>query len=487
MNYKVVLSIIGKTLIIVALLMLLPMIVGIIYQENNYLSFVIPIAIALAGGIPLALLKSKDNAMYAKEGFVTVALTWIALSLIGALPFVIAGEIPNYVDAFFETVSGFTTTGASILKAEQLDGMSRAHMFWRLFTHWIGGMGILVFVLAIMPANNAGVMHVFRTESPGPSVGKLSSKLRFTARILYGIYVVMTIVQTIFLLIGGLPFYDSLLLSFGTAGTGGFGIVSTSAMEYSSYVQIIIALFMFLFSINFNAYFLILIGQFKKIFAIEEIRAFCILVGVATIAIAIDLTVQASNLFAHFGDALKHAFFQVTSISSTTGLSSHDFDKWPAFSKAILMILTIIGACGGSTGGGVKMSRILILGKSSASEFKRLIHPRAVVSINCDGVALDRNTERNVRTFIIIWMIAVAISTLLLTLDPFVDDLFSNFSATLACIGNVGPGFGAVGPTCDYSGYSVFSKIWLSFVMLTGRLEIFPMLMLFVPRTWRKG
>ena len=486
MNYKVVLSIIGKTLIIVAVLMLLPMVVGIIYQENNFLSFVIPILIALAGGIPLACLKSKDNSMYAKEGFVTVSLAWIVLSIIGALPFVISGEIPNFIDAFFETVSGFTTTGASILASEQIDNMSRAHMFWRLFTHWIGGMGILVFVLAIMPANNAGVMHVFRSESPGPSVGKLSSKLRFTARILYGIYMALTALATIFLLFGGLPFFDSLLLAFSAAGTGGFGVVGTSAMRYSSYIQVVLAVFMFLFAINFNTYFLILIGSFRKVLAIEEVRAFCILVVVATLAIAIDLTVQASNLFAHFGEALKHSFFQVTSISSTTGLTSYDFDKWPSFSKAILMILTIIGSCGGSTGGGIKMSRILILGKSSASEFKSLIHPRAVVSIHYEGVALDQKTERNVRTFFIIWVVAVALSTLLLSLDPFAD-LFSDFSATLACIGNVGPGFGAVGPTCDYSGYSAFSKIWLSFIMLTGRLEIFPMLMLFVPRTWRKG
>ena len=264
MNYRVVLSILGKTLLIEAALLLVPALVGVIYQENNLLAFLVPILCLLAVGLPLFFLKTKDSSMYAKEGFVIVSLSWIILSLIGALPFVISGEIPNYVDAIFETVSGFSTTGASILSSEQIENMSKSMMFWRLFTHWIGGMGILVFVLAIMPANNAGVMHVFRTESPGPSVGKLASKLRFTARILYAIYTGMTVVEMVMLWCGGLPFYDSLLLSFTTAGTGGFGIVGDSAISYSSYTQIVIAVFMFLFAINFNFYFLILIGSIRK-------------------------------------------------------------------------------------------------------------------------------------------------------------------------------------------------------------------------------
>ena len=486
MNYRVVFSILGKTLLIEAVLLLCPMLVGVIYQENNFISFLIPILSLIAVGTPLLFIKSKDNSLYAKEGFVIVALSWIILSLFGALPYVISGEIPNYIDAFFETVSGFTTTGASILSGQALESMSKGMMFWRLFTHWIGGMGILVFVLAIMPANNAGVMHVFRTESPGPSVGKLASKLRFTARILYGIYMVMTVIEIIFLLCGGLPFYDSMLLSFSTAGTGGFGIKADSAMSYSSYVQIVLAVFMMLFAINFNFYFLILIGSVRKAFAMEEVRVYVIMIIVATLTVAVNLYTAMADVYSTFGDALKHSFFQVTTISSTTGLVSADFDLWPSFSKGILLFLTLIGACGGSTGGGIKVARMIILCKSSTSDFKRLIHPRAVVKSKFEGEVLDKGTERNVTTYFILWVAIVVLSTLLLTIDVYAD-LFSDFSATLACIGNVGPGFGAVGPKFNYAGYSHFSKILLSFVMLIGRLEIFPILILFIPNTWKKG
>lgn len=486
MNYRVVFSILGKTMLIEALLLLCPALVGFIYQESEFVSFLIPILILLAIGIPLMLLKTEDNSLYAKEGFVIVSLSWIVLSLVGALPFVISGSIPGYIDAVFETVSGFTTTGASILSGEQIDNMSKGMMFWRLFTHWIGGMGILVFVLAIMPANNAGVMHVFRTESPGPSVGKLASKLRLTARILYGIYIAMTTLEFILLILGDLPVYESLLMSFGTAGTGGFGVRGDSAISYSSYTQIVIAVFMFLFSINFNAYYFILIGSVRKVFAIEEVRVFFGLVAFATLSIAINLFTAMSKVYSTFGEALKHSFFQVASISSTTGLSSADFDLWPDFSKGILLVLTIMGACAGSTGGGMKVSRLIILCKSSASEFKRLIHPRAVVTTKFEGEVLDSKTERNVRTYFILWAMIVVVATLLLTLDSYAN-VFSDFTATLACIGNVGPGLGAVGPTCSYSAYSPYSKILLSFLMLVGRLEIFPMLILFIPRTWRKG
>lgn len=486
MNYKVVLSLLGKTLLIEAVLLMFPMLVGVIYQENNFISFLVPILFLFAIGTPLSFLKAKDNSLYAKEGFVIVALSWIFLSLVGALPFVISGEIPDFINALFETVSGFSTTGASILSANQIEGMSKAMMFWRLFTHWIGGMGILVFVLAIMPSNNAGVMHVFRTESPGPSVGKLASKLRFTARILYGIYIVFTLSEMILLLCGGMSFYDSLLMSFSTAGTGGFGLKSDSAIGYSSYIQIVIAIFMFIFAINFNVYYLILIGSVAKAFSFEEVRTFCIIVAVATITIAINLLVSASEIYTTFGEALKHSFFQVTSISSTTGLVSADFDAWPEFSRTILMVLTVVGACAGSTGGGIKVARLVILCKSSTSDFKRLIHPRAVVTTNFEGENLNKNTERNVRTFFILWVIIVISCTLLLSIDP-KGNLFSNFSATLACIGNVGPGFDKVGPMCNYAFYSAPSKLLLSFVMLIGRLEIIPMLILFIPRTWRKG
>ena len=477
MNYKVVLSILGKTLVLEALLLIFPMFVGIIYQENNFLAFLIPILALLVVGIPLTFLKSKDNSLYAKEGFVIVSLTWILMSLFGALPFVISGEIPNYIDAVFETVSGFTTTGASILTGNQIESMSKGLMFWRMFTHWIGGMGVLVFVLAIMPANNAGVMHVFRSESPGPTANKLASKLKFTARILYGIYIALTLLEVVFLLFGGFNLFESLTMSFSTAGTGGFSFKGDSAASFSSYIQVVISVFMFLFSLNFNVYYLLLIGNFSKAFSMEEVKTFFIIVVVATISVALNLFFTTANGFSNLGEALKHAFFQVTAISSTTGLTSTDFTLWPTLSIGILLFLTVMGACGGSTGGGLKVSRLMLLLKSSSSDLKKLIHPHAVITTTFDGEPVDTSTERNVRTYFIVWVTIVAVSTLLLSIFNNTD-VFTNFLSTLSSIGNVGPWIQA---------NSYISKILLSLVMLIGRLEIFPMLFLFIPSTWKKG
>ena len=480
MNYKVVLSILGKTMLIEALLLIVPMLVGVYYQEDNLMAFLIPIIGLCVVGGPLSFLKSEDGAMYAKEGFVTVALAWIIMSLIGAVPFVLGGEITSYIDAVFETVSGFTTTGASILN--NVEKLSKSMMFWRIFTHWIGGMGVLVFVLAVMPGYSAGAMHVFRAESPGPTVGKLVSKLSFTARILYAIYMVMTVIQVVLLLFGGNDLYSSILLSFSTAGTGGFGLLNSSAGSYSDYTQIVLSVFMLLFGVNFNVYYLILIGNFSKAFKCEEVRVYLIAILVTTLAVAINIT----SLIGNFGQALKHAFFQVTSIGSTTGLTTYDYTMWPAFSQAILLLLTVMGACGGSTGGGMKIARVCILYKSCSSEFKRLIHPRAVVTTKFEGEPITKDTESNVKTFFILWVLIVVVSTLLLSLDGYFS-VFDNFSATLACIGNVGPGFGLVGPTYNYAGYSDLSTILLSLVMLVGRLEIFPILILFAPRAWRRA
>ena len=481
-----ILSTLGKVLLIEALLLIFPMLVGVIYNDGTFTSFLIPVIALIVLGTPLSLIRTKYKSIYAKEGFIIVAVAWVILSLIGAIPFVISGQIPNYIDAVFETVSGFTTTGASILDSDDLMGLTKGMMFWRIFTHWIGGMGVLVFVLAIMPGNTSGAMHVFRAESPGPTVGKLVSKLRFTARILYGIYFVMTVVEMIFLLCGGNSFYDSVLLSFTTAGTGGFGIEVDSATSYTSYTQMVIAIFMFLFAINFNVYYLLLVGSVGKAFRSEELRNFVIIVVFATITISINIFVSMREIYSTFGSALKHSFFQVASLSSTTGLSTTDFDKWPSYSQAILLFLTIMGACGGSTGGGIKVSRISILIKSAFSDLKRLINPRSVVCTKFEGEVVERETERNVRTHFILWILVVIVCVVLLSIDSY-GDLFSDFTATLACIGNVGPGLGAVGPMCSYSEYSYFSKILLSFVMLVGRLEIFPMLILFVPRTWKRG
>lgn len=475
-----VLNILGKTMLIEAILLLFPLLVGVFYSENTYLDYLIPIIGLVLVGTPFALFKIKDKSIYAKEGFVIVALSWIILSLVGAIPFVLSGAIPSYVDAVFETVSGFTTTGASVVS--DVEALPNSLLFWRAFTHFVGGMGILVFVLAILPKYDSGVMHVFRAESPGPSVSKLVSKLTFTARILYGIYMVMTAIEFVMLVCGGMPIFDSVLHAFSTAGTGGFGIKNNSIAYYkSAYLEMVIAVFMLLFSINFNVFYLILIGSFKKAFKSEELRAYFIIVAVATMTIALNILSSCAN----FAEALRFSFFQVTSISSTTGFSSVDFDKWPALSKGIIILLMIIGACGGSTGGGIKVSRLAILVKSVAADVRRLIHPRSVVSVKFEGQLLDKDTERNVHTYFILWILIVALSTVLLCID--VNDFMTNFTATLACVGNIGPGFNFVGPLLNYGLYTPYSKVLLSAVMLFGRLEIFPMLILFAPRTWKRG
>lgn len=480
MNYKMVVNIIGKVMVVEAVLLLFPMFVGFIYNEDTFFAFLVPILSLLVIGIPISLVRSDDKAIYAKEGFIIVALSWIVMSLFGALPFVISSNIPNYIDAVFETVSGFTTTGGSILT--EVESMDLSVQFWRTFTHWIGGMGVLVFVLAILPASDSGIMHVFRAEAPGPSVGKLVSKLTFTARILYGIYMVLTIVEIIFLICGGMPVYDSVVHSFSTAGTGGFSMKNNSIAGYNSvYVEMVISVFMLLFSVNFNLFYLLLIGNFSKVLKSEELRTFFFIVVVATLAIAINLLSTGLR----FWEAMRYSFFQVSSISSTTGFSSADFNEWPAFSKAVLLFLTVVGAMAGSTGGGIKVSRMIILAKSSYKDVKKMLHPRSVVTTRFEGQPLEQSVERGVRTYFVVWVIIVVLSTLLLSLDY--NEVFTNFSATLACIGNVGPGFNAVGPMGNYAMYSPFSKILLSLVMLAGRLEIFPMIILFAPLTWRKG
>ena len=482
MNYKMVFNTLGKALLIEAILLLFPMFVGVLYQENTFISYLLPILGLILVGAPLSFLRVKDKSIYAKEGFVIVDMAWIALSLVGALPFVISGQIPNYVDALFETVSGFTTTGASILS--DVEALSKSILFWRSFTHWIGGMGVLVFVLAVLPADCSGAMHVFRAESPGPTVGKLVSKLSYTARILYTIYFVMTFLETVLLLFGGLSFYDALLHAFSTAGTGGFGLYNDSVAHYDSvYVEMVIATFMLLFGVNFNVYYLILIKQVGKAIKSEELFYYLSMVVVATLLIAFNILSQVASC----GQALRYSFFQVTSISSTTGFYTADFDKWPTFSKAIILLLMVVGASAGSTGGGMKVTRIALLIKSSFKQLKRLVNPRSVVSISFEKEPVPTEVERNVRTYFVLWALVAVSCFLLLTLDPNVNDLMSNLSATLACIGNIGPGLNLLGPTCNFGIYTPFSKILLSFVMLVGRLEIFPMLILFVPRTWKRG
>lgn len=489
MNYRVVFSTLGKILVFAGLIVLIPFFVGVFSgEENVYASFLTPIATFLAVGFPMSKIKVKDNTMFAKEGFVIVALSWILLGLIGALPFVISGAIPNYIDALFETVSGLTTTGASILTSEQIELMyvsQKGLMFWRLFTHWLGGMGVLVFVLALFPSMKEGAIHIYRAEAPGPDSSKLVSKIGRTARILYGIYIAMTLLEAILLLFSGIPVYDCILNAFSTAGTGGFAIRGDGIPFYNSaYIEMVIATFMFLFGINFNIYYFILIGSFSKAFRNEEFRVYVVLIFTATLVIAINIL----KIYENFFEALRYSFFQVTAIGSTTGLSSADFDTWPTLSKSILMLLTLFGGCAGSTAGGMKISRAMILCKSGAGDVKKLIHPRGVYTLKLDGDPVGKDVERNVRCYFIMWVIITVLGTVLLSIDSYCGgNLLTSFSATLACIGNVGPGFAGVGPMQNYLGFSPYSKVLLSLIMLAGRLEIFPMIFLFSPRTWKRG
>ncbi len=488
MNYKAVIKILGKTMIIVALLLLCPIAVGFCYGEKYFLSFLLPAGLLCAIGVPLSLIKTQDKAIYAREGVIIVALCWIILSLSGAMPFVISGVIPNFFDAFFESASGFTTTGATVLSGTQLAELmssGRSLMFWRVFTHWIGGMGVLVFVLAVLPSKNEGSMYLYRAESPGPSASKFVSKMSYTARILYGIYAVMTLAQVIVLLFGGLSLYDAVLTAFSTAGTGGFGLYGDSLAHYNSaFVEMTVAVFMLLFSINFNVYFAILTCGFFKAFKNEEVVAYLVIEVVATVAIAFNIIGSCANFF----EALRYSFFQVTSISSTTGFATVDYNTWPSFSKGILLFLMIVGGCGGSTCGGIKVSRLIILCKSGAEDIKKTVHPRRVSSVMLDGKPIGRETERNVLSYIVMWAIVVVVATLLLSLDSFSGgDLLTDLSAAVTCIGNVGPGFNLIGPIYNFSGYNSFSKLVLSVVMIAGRLEIFPLIVLFSPRAWRKN
>ncbi len=487
MNYRLIVKVIGKTMLVTAALLLAPLATAIVYGEKTYAAFLIPMGLLVAAGLPLSFVKTKEKTLRAKEGFVIVALCWILLSLAGTLPFIISGEIPNFFDALFETVSGFTTTGASILNT--VENLSKGVTFWRIFTHWIGGMGVLVFVLTVIPESETGGMYIFSAESPGPSASKIAGKMRYTARILYGIYVVMTLVLTLMLVCGGMPLYDSLLNAFSVAGTGGFSlhdgsIAYYSAMSYSVYAEIVMTVFMTLFSINFNFYFLLITGNVLKALKSEEVIAYVVMLVVSAFAIAVNIVGTVSN----FGTALRHAFFQVTSISSTTGFSTVDFNTWPALSKGILLFLMLIGACGGSTGGGLKVSRFVVLIKSCAADVRKTVNPREVVTVKFEGKPVPKSQVSGICSFFALYVFILVAGTLLISFDGFAEgDFLTHFTATLTCISNVGPGLNFVGPMASFAGYSAFSKTVLSVVMLMGRLEIYPVLILFAPRTWSKS
>lgn len=481
MNFKMVFNIIGRICQIMGLLLLMPIIVAAVYKEtDNIFVFLFVAALTFVIGTILSLLcKTKNNIIYAKEGFAVVVSTWIMMSLIGAIPFVISGEIPSYIDAVFETVSGFTTTGASILT--NVEAMSKSMLFWRSFTHWVGGMGVLVFVMAILPNVTDRPMHILRAEIPGPVVGKLVPRVKDTAKILYLIYIVLTLLEIVFLLFGGMPLYDSIVHTFGTAGTGGFGIKGDSIAGYSPYCQWVITIFMLIFGINFNIYFLLLIRRFKSVFKSSELWCY---ISIVLVSIGI-ITLNISSMYDTLGESVRNSAFQVASIITTTGFSTVNFDLWPGLSKGILLVLMMIGACAGSTGGGIKVSRLVILFKSAAKEIRKMIHTRSVSSVHFEGRLVGEGTVSSVATYFFVYMVCLIVAFLAISFEPFGFE--SNFSAVVACFNNIGPGFSEVGAAGNYFGYTVFSKIVLSFSMLLGRLEIFPMLIVFSPRTWIKN
>ena len=482
MNKKMIGKLVGVLFFLEALFMLPAIAVCFVYGETGapLRGFLWTVALLLAlSGALYGVCAKATREFYAKEGFIIVALGWILLSAMGALPFYISGEIPHYVDAFFETVSGFTTTGASVLT--DVEAMSHGLLYWRSFTHWLGGMGMLVFLLAVVPTGKgAGYsIHLLRAESPGPSVGKMVPRMRQTASLLYKIYIVLTVLCVLFLLAGGMPLFDSLCTAFGTAGTGGFGFKNDSFTSFSPYIQWVVTIFMILFGVNFNAYFLLLLRKFNRAIS-EEVRGYF---AIILVAIGI-ITANIYSLYNSFGEAVRQAAFQVGSIITTTGFSSCDFDLWPTLSKEILVVLMFIGACAGSTGGGIKVSRLLILGKTLGKELKQALHPQVVAPVRMDGKLLNHETIRTTNVFIAAYIFIFAASFFLISLNGF--DMVTNFTAVAATLNNIGPGLEMAGPMQNFGCFADPAKLVLIFDMLAGRLEIFPMLVLFMPDTWRK-
>ncbi|MBU5625516.1 TrkH family potassium uptake protein [Oscillibacter sp. MSJ-2] len=479
MNYRMVGFILGRILLVESVLMLLPLMVTLAYGESAVFAFCLPIVLSALCGALLGVRTPKNTTIYAKEGLVIVALSWLAMSLFGALPFYLCGSFSSFVDCFFETVSGFTTTGASILT--EVESLEHGILFWRSFTHWVGGMGVLVFVMAILPLAGGRSVHLLRAEVPGPSVGKLVSRLGNTAKILYGIYIVLTLIEVVFLLAGGMSLFDALIHSFGSAGTGGFSNRNLSVGAYNNaYYDVVISTFMLLFGVNFNLYYFLLLRRFREVFRSEELKVYLGIVFASVMMIAVNLL----RYYDTFLQCLRYAFFQVSSIITTTGYATADFEQWPSFSKTILVILMFIGASAGSTGGGIKVARIVILCKSSYRDLQRMLHPHAVTTVRFEGKPLDDKTLRGTYMFFSIYMGIFALSILLLSLEHF--DLITTFTAVTACINNIGPGLSIVGPMGNYSGFSALGKLLLSFNMLVGRLEIFPVLMLLAPSVWKK-
>ncbi len=473
-----VLYILGYVLKFESAFLLLPAFVGLLYQEKTALAYLLMSAICFLCGVLFMHRKPKSKMLYAREGFAIVALSWIVMSIFGAVPFVLANDIPFYVDALFETISGFTTTGASILK--EVESLSHASLFWRSFSHWIGGMGVFVFIMAILPMMGGFNMNLMRAESTGPSVSKLVPHVKDTAKILYGIYIAITLLCIIFLTVFGMPVFDAFTTAFGTIGTGGFGIKNDSFASYSPALQNIVTIFMILSGINYSLYFLVLSKKIRDALKLEEVRWYIITILASALIIIFDIR----HMYQSLGETIRHAFFQVGSVITTTGFSTVDYDLWPELSKCILVILMFTGACSGSTGGGIKFARIVILFKTIRKELSLSIHPREIRKVRMDGHAINHDVIRSTNVFMSIYFILLLASTLLISVDEY--NFTTNFTAVAATLNNIGPGLDLVGPSQNFSIFSVFSKFVLMFDMIAGRLELFPMMVLLLPDTWKR-
>lgn len=478
MNYSIVRYIIGKVLYFEAAFMGLPCVTAIIYQEHSGWAFFFTALLCILLAYLLTRKRPANDTFYVKEGFVTVALSWIVLSIMGALPFLFCGSITNPVDALFETVSGFTTTGASILKDVEI--LPKCVLMWRSFTHWIGGMGVLVFLLSVLPMVGGSHMNLMKAESPGPIVSRLVPKVQMTAKLLYQIYLGMTILEAVILILGKMPIFDAITITVGTAGTGGFAIRNDSLASYTAFQKNVVTVFMILFGVNFNFYFFLLMRKIGQAFKMQEVRAYFLIIASAVGIITVNTVSLCGNALQAFQDAA----FQVGSVITTTGYATVDFDKWPQLSRTIMVLLMFIGACAGSTGGGIKVSRVLILLKSVKKELKQYLHPSAVEKIKMDGKIVEHEVVRSTNVFMVAYVLIFAVSVLLISLDEY--DLVTNFTAVAATFNNIGPGLALVGPTGNFGFFSNFSKLVLIFDMLAGRLEIFPLLLLFSRETWKR-
>ena len=481
MNFSIIKYFCGIVLRFEAGFMALSLVVSFIYGEYDVaLIFIGTIAVMLGISFLLAFRKPADTSFYAKEGVVTVSVSWILLSLFGAMPFFLSGAIPSFIDSLFESVSGFTTTGASVLIDVEI--VEKSLLFWRSFTHWIGGMGVLMFIMAILPMSKADPLHLMRAESPGPTTEKLVPKASETAKILYSIYIGLSLLEVILLLAGGMPFFDSVVHMFGTAGTGGFSMKNASIGAYDSvYLEVVVTVFMILFGVNFSAYFLLLARKFKRFLTFEELRVYLAIIIIAMAVIAFNIT---GTVYQSLGESLRYSSFQVASVMTTTGFSTDDFNQWPTFSRFLLLLLMFIGASAGSTGGGIKVSRFMIMAKALKREAMHILHPKAVQKIKLDKMPVSEDVIRGTAIFMVVFLGITAVSIVLVSLNGF--DMDTSVSAVVACINNIGPGLGVVSPVGNYSGFSVFSKIVLSLNMLIGRLEIYPMLLLISPAVWHR-